>query len=96
LKQVDLSLGYTRNQDLGDGRPGALVAPPSSPTVIPGFIYAQTFPLHFSSPQARISWQLHAKVRANIGYQYYNYTEQFASRQNYHAHTGFVSLLWAF
>jgi hypothetical protein len=94
-KQVDLSLGLTRNQDLGDGRPGSLSAP-ASPTTIPGFLQAQTFPLHFTSPQARLSWRLHAKVRANIGYQYYNYTERFLARQNYHAHTGFVSLLWAF
>ena len=94
-KKVDLSLGFTRNQDLGDGR-SSLLGAPLSTTVIAGFIAAQTFPLSFTSPQARVSWHLHPKVRANVGYQYYNYNERFLALQDYHAHTGFVSLLWAF
>jgi hypothetical protein len=95
IKNVDFSAGYTRNQDLGDGRSTAV--PVNAPAgSIPGFLQAQTFPLHFSSPQARISWRLHPKVRANVGYQYYSYQERFLALQNYRAHTGFVSLLWAF
>ena len=94
-KKVDLSAGYTRNQDLGDGRSVAIPAT-AAPGTIAGFLQAQTFPLHFSSPQARLSWHFHPKVRANFGYQYYSYQERFLAQQNYRANTGFVSLLWAF
>ena len=94
-KKVDLSAGYTRNQDLGDGRSVAVPAS-ATPGTIAGFLQAQTFPLHFSSPQARISWHFHPKMRANFGYQYYSYQERFLAQQNYRANTGFVSLLWAF
>ncbi|MBY0508460.1 MAG: hypothetical protein K2X03_31405 [Bryobacteraceae bacterium] len=92
-KKVDVSAGYSRNQDLGDGRN---TVTGSSLTGIPGFLQAQTFPLSFTSPQARISWHFHPKVRANFGYQYYTYQERFFTQQNYRANTGFVSLLWAF
>ncbi len=94
-KKLDFSAGYTRNQDLGDGRP-ALVPANLPAGSIAGFLQAQTFPLHFASPQARISWHFHPKVRANFGYQYYTYQERFLAQQNYRAHTGFLSLLWAF
>jgi len=95
LKNVDFSAGYTRNQDLGDGR--SIAIPASAPVgSIAGFLQAQTFPLHFASPQARVSWRFHPKVRANFGYQHYTYEERFLALQNYRAHTGFVSLLWAF
>jgi hypothetical protein len=59
----------------------------------------QTFPLTFQSPLARISIRLTPKLRWNAAYQYYGYGEQFnllGYYQNYHAHTGYTSLLWAF
>jgi hypothetical protein len=37
---------------------------------------------------------LHTKLRWNAGYQHYGYREEFFSRQNYRAHTGYVSLPW--
>jgi hypothetical protein len=60
------------------------------------FYSAQTFPLSFESPLARLSLKLTPKLRWNAGYQYYRYHERFSDRQNYRAHTGFTSLTWAF
>ena len=60
---------------------------------------AQTFPLSFQSPLARLSVRLSPKVRWNLGWQYYNYHEDFQlwiAPQNYHASTGYTSVLWSF
>jgi hypothetical protein len=57
---------------------------------------AQTFPLTFQSPQARVSFRISERLRWNAGYQYYGYHEEFSSGENYLAHTGYTSLLWSF
>ena len=52
-----------------------------------------------SATASRVSVRLTPKVRANVGWQYYGYHEDFqilSVYQNYHAHTGYVSLLWSF
>ncbi|HEY4054502.1 MAG TPA: hypothetical protein VGL74_12200 [Terriglobales bacterium] len=94
LKQVDFYLGYSRVQDTGDGRSSATT------TVIgPGltaFETAQTFPLKFQAPLARVSVRINERIRWNIGYQYFGYHETFASGENYLAHTGYTSVLWSF
>jgi hypothetical protein len=59
----------------------------------------QTFPLSYQSPLARFSFKISPKVRWNVGWQYYNYAETFhvfAYNQNFHAHTGYSSVLWSF
>jgi hypothetical protein len=59
----------------------------------------QTFPLTYQSPLARVSIRLTPKVRWNAGYQYYDYMETFGLLgyyQNFHAHTGYTSVLWTF
>jgi hypothetical protein len=96
-RRIDLYLGYSRVQDTGDGRSlGAalLVGTPNS--VVSPFYFAQTFPLSFESPLARVSVRLSNKIRWNVGYQYYRYGEEFGDIQDYRAHTGFTSLTWAF
>ena len=60
------------------------------------FAAAQTFPLRFESPQARLSIRINKQLRWNAGYQYYGYNEQFSALQNFRAHTGYSSLSWAF
>lgn len=94
-RRADLYLGYSRVQDLGDGRSSSLLTPAPFFGVDP-FYLAQTFPLSFESPLARLSVKLNTKFRWNVGYQYYRYNEQFFDRQNYRAHTGFTSVTWAF
>jgi hypothetical protein len=94
LKRFDVYLGYSRVQDTGDGRatPTQVVAGPD----LPAFRAAQTFPLAFQSPQARLSFRVSERLRWNAGYQYFGYHEDFSSGQNYLAHTGYTSLLWSF
>lgn len=92
--RADLFVGFSRIQDTGDGRSSALGGGPS--TTVPGFRAAQTFPLSFQSPLARLSVRLHEKLRWNAGFQYYAYHEDFSALQNYRANTGYTSLTFSF
>jgi hypothetical protein len=111
-KRADISVGYSHIQDVGDGRSNPLgncsittlgaASLCSATTSFPGvglptaFAAAQTFPLRFESPQARLSIRINKQLRWNAGYQYYGYNEQFSALQNFRAHTGYSSLSWAF
>jgi len=98
LKLVSASQ-ITRIEDTGNGRRQADQGP-AGITGLPAFAAAQTFPLTFVSPLARLSVRLHEKLRWNIGYQFYDYNEnlpsQYFLRQFYRAHTGYASLTWSF
>ena len=94
--RADVYLGYNITKDTGDGR-ASLAAQPTAIAQV--FYNVQTFPLTYQTPLARISVKLNAKLRYNVGYQYYGYHEQFgvlSQFQNYRAHTGYTSLLWSF
>ncbi|MEO8597992.1 MAG: hypothetical protein ABI759_32020 [Candidatus Solibacter sp.] len=96
-KRADLYTGYTITRDTGDGRATASqgVADPVNAL----FVSAQTFPLSYQSPLARLSVRITPKLRWNAGWQFYNYHEDFGIfgyYQNFHAHTGYTSLSWAF
>jgi hypothetical protein len=93
-RRADISIGYSHIQDLGDGRATAVGSAIDSG--LPAFQAAQTFPLRFNSPQARLSVILTPKIRWNAGYQFYGYREEFATLQNYRAHTGYSSVSWSF
>jgi hypothetical protein len=111
-KRADISVGYSHIQDVGDGRSSSLgncgvvtlgvTSLCSATTSLPAaglpiaFAAAQTFPLRFESPQARLSIRINKQLRWNAGYQYYGYNEQFSALQNFRAHTGYSSLSWAF
>lgn len=88
-KKVDLYAGFVRTQDRGDGRDTA-----GDPRAF--LSAAQVFPLSYTSPLARVSFQIRANLRANFGWQYYDYAEKFVRSQNYAAHTGYVSLSYSF
>ena len=93
-KRADFFVDYSHTQDTGDGRSspiGSGVGP-----AIPAFQVAQTFPVKFLSPMARISIPITSKIRWNVGYQYYGYNELFFNGEDYRAHTGYTSLLWSF
>jgi hypothetical protein len=96
-KRADLYAGYTIAKDTGDGRSTA--APIGVNPLQTLLDSVQTFPLSYQSPLARLSIRIAPKIRWNAGWQYYNYTEQFhlfAYDQNFHAHTGYTSVLWSF
>jgi hypothetical protein len=93
-RRADLYLSYSRVQDTGDGRSAPAdtsIGPP-----IPAFQTAQTFPLRFHSPSARLSFRIGERLRWNLGYQYYGYHEDFFRGENYIANTGYTKLLWSF
>ena len=99
-KRADLFVGYSHTQDTGDGRPlmpfPANIVPINQATAPAAFYTAQTYPLRFLSPMARFSVRINQKLRWNVGYQYYAYNATFYSNLDYHAHTGYSSLLWSF
>ncbi|MBZ5604990.1 MAG: hypothetical protein LAO79_22050 [Acidobacteriia bacterium] len=96
--RADLYFGYSHSQDVGDGRATADGLPlgAGAATVFDPFLAVQTFPLKFVSPEARLSIRIHKQLRWNVGYQYYGYNEQFSNIQDFHAHTGYSSVLWSF
>jgi predicted porin len=94
-KRADLYLGYNITLDAGDGRSSLL-----PPGTVGALLYnVQSFPLSFQTPLVRLSIPITPKLKWNAGYQYYGYHEEFGLYsviENYHAHTGYTSLLWAF
>ena len=92
-RRIDLYVGYTRVQDLGDGRPTAADGIGSAPAL---FQAVQTFPVAFQSPMARLSVKINDKLRWNAGYQYYGYRQDFTSLLGYRANTGYTSLSFSF
>jgi hypothetical protein len=97
-RRLEFYIGYSVNRDTGDGRRSPAVPPASDPSSVLLSSW-QTFPLRFESPQARFSLRLTRKVRWNVGWQYYRYSEDFpvtSPVQDYRAHTGYASVLWAF
>jgi hypothetical protein len=95
-RRADLYLGYNITKDTGDGRSSEATQPTPIGQV---FYNVQTFPLTYQSPLFRLSVRLTEKLRYNLGYQYYGYNEQFgllSTYENFHANTGYSSLLWSF
>jgi len=93
-RRADIYVGYSHVQDTGDGRASATASSVTEPLL--ALQAAQTFPLKFLSPQARLSVRLNRRMRWNLGYQYYGYNEEFSNLQDFHAHTGYSSVSWAF
>jgi hypothetical protein len=92
-KRADLYAGYTITKDVGDGRAAA------GANAAALFAGVRTFPLAYQSPLARVSVRITPKLRWNAGWQFYNYHEQFVVLgyyQNFHAHSGYTSVSWAF
>jgi hypothetical protein len=94
-KRADLYLGYSITKDVGDGRSNELPV-----GTLAALLYnVQTYPLTYESPVARLTIPITKKLKWNAGYQYYGYHEEFglfSLLQNYHAHTGYTSLLFSF
>jgi len=100
-ERADLYVGYNITKDTGDGRGTELTQQAlAQPTAIGQLLYSvQTFPLTYQTPLIRLSIRVSAKLRYNLGYQYYGYHEEFGLLgydQNYRAATGYTSLLWSF
>jgi hypothetical protein len=105
MKRADVYVGYTITKDTGDGRAvatGSLTVTDPAAAANPAaalFAGVQTFPLSYQSPLARVSVRITPKLRWNVGWQFYNYHEEFGLlgySQNFHANTGYTSVSWAF
>lgn len=97
-RRANLYAGYSIAKDTGDGRATAVPAGVTDPVSVL-LASVQTFPLTYQSPLARLSIKISPKVRWNAGWQFYNYSELFhvlGYNQNFHANTGYTSVLWAF
>ena len=94
-----LYLGYTISKDTGDGGGSPSFVSGVTPAY-PNFRFdgdiRNSFPLSYQSPLARASLELNKNLSWNLGWQFYNYSEQFIGRQNYHAHVGYSSFRWTF
>ncbi len=98
-KRADVYVGYTITKDTGDGRATATAAADAASATGALLAGVQTFPLAYQSPLARVSVRITPKLRWNAGWQFYNYHEEFGVLgyyQNFHAHTGYTSVTWAF
>jgi len=96
-RRVDVYLGYNITRDTGDGRNSAAPADLTGPLSL--FVPVQTFPLSYQSPLVRISVRLNPKLRWNLGWQFYDYHEEFGLEsfyQGYHANTGYSSVSYSF
>jgi hypothetical protein len=96
--RADLYVGYTITKDTGDGRASAVPVGMTDP-VAELLDSVQTYPLTYQSPMARLSIRITPKVRWNAGWQFYGYSELFhllGYDQDFHAHTGYTSVLWSF
>jgi hypothetical protein len=96
--RADLYAGYTITKDTGDGRASAVPVGVTDP-IASLLDSVQTFPLTYQSPMARLSIRITPKLRWNAGWQFYGYGELFhllGVDQNFHANTGYTSVLWSF
>jgi len=96
-KRADVYLGYSITKDTGDGRATATAGVTSPAGALLASV--QTFPLAYQSPLGRVSVRITPKLRWNVGWQFYNYHEEFGLLgyyQNFHAQTGYTSVSWAF
>jgi hypothetical protein len=97
-RRADLYVGYSIVDDTGDGRATAVPTDVTNP-ITALLDSVQTFPLIYESPLARLSVRISPKVRWNVGWQFYDYKEMFGILgyyQNFHANTGYTSVLWSF
>ncbi len=86
--RVTLYAAYRVNQDDGQGSRVA------NPTGTPGTLI-NSYPMSFQSPEARLAIKINRRLDWNLGYQYYNYSENALvgpRPQNYHAHLPYTSL----
>ncbi len=86
IRRVTLYAAYRISDDNGQGdrlstRPQDIIS---------------SYPMTFQSPEIRLAIRLTHYMDWNIGYQYYDYNDRFASSQNYSAHLPYTSLRFYF
>ena len=96
-KRATLYLGYNISKDTGDGRSVqnlGLTDPAAS-----FLANANTFPMTYQAPMARLSLRVTPKLQWNGGWEFFRYNQKFAYfgyQPYYRAQTGYTSLSFAF
>jgi hypothetical protein len=112
-RRMTLYGSYRINQDNGQGNrvsdptggttiTGGII-PPGGTTAVPavlGGTLITSYPMNFTSPEARLTIKLNRRLDWNLGYQYFAYNENkflltfpgSPRAQNYHAHLPYTSL----
>lgn len=80
-KRVSIYGAYRFHIDKGQGE--LLSAP---------LLFISSYPYQLSSPEAKVSFKIHKNIDWILGYQYFDYKEQFANNQFYQAHLPYTSL----
>ncbi len=97
FKRGTLYAGYNISHDTGDGR--NLQSLGITDLAAAYTARANTFPLTYQAPLARLSIKLSPKLQWNGGWELYRYGQQFAYfgyQPYYRAHTGYTSLSFTF
>jgi len=95
--RATLYVGYNITRDTGDGRAAQnlLLQDPAAAYLA----LANTFPMTYQAPLARLSIKLSPKLRWNAGWEFYRYNQKFAYfayQPYFRAQTGYTSLSFAF
>ena len=97
FKRATVTAGYSFTRDQGDGRSVQnLGLPDPAAAFLAG---AQTFPMNYQAPLARLSMRITSKTQWNAGWEFYRYNQQFAYfgiQPYYRAHTGYTSLSFTY
>jgi len=93
FSRATVSLGYNLTRDTGDGRSlqNLGLADPAAAYLA----LAQTFPMKYQAPLARVSIRITPRIQWNAGWEFYRYNQQFAyfgAQPYYRAQTGYSSL----
>ncbi|HEX7176624.1 MAG TPA: hypothetical protein VF240_15270 [Pyrinomonadaceae bacterium] len=95
FRRVSVYAAYRVNRDAGQGNRLSNYSAGE---------FISSYPMHYQSPEARVSIRLNRRLDWNLGYQYYNYNESRLATynqgtfiisprpQNYHAHLPYTSL----
>jgi hypothetical protein len=84
--RVGFFAGYFIHNDPGQG---------SRVSTSPNLIIS-SYPMQFQSPETRLVFKLHDRLDWNVGYQFFDFKEQFVNNQFYHAHLPYTSLRFYF
>ena len=82
LKRLSIFASYRIDDDGGQGD-RVSTAPQNIIT---------SYPMTMHMPEIRIAFKINRYIDWNVGYQYYDYNENFPNAQNYHAHMPYTSL----
>lgn len=95
--RTTFSAGYNLVLDAGDGRSQQNLG--LTNVALAYLASAQTFPMTYQAPLARLSIKILPKLQWNAGWEFYRYNQQFATfgyQPYYRAQTGYTSLLFTY